>query len=78
MTAHSISTIPDFRRKARSRSVSLDSGVDKKRCEKAKITADQTVFKTKHQQALEMVFMARKNGARFKWVGFDMLAKIEL
>jgi SRSO17 transposase len=44
---------------------------DKKRCEKAKIPADQTVFKTKHQQALEMVFLARKNGVRFKWVGFD-------
>jgi SRSO17 transposase len=44
---------------------------DKKRCEKAKIPADQTVFKTKHQQAFEMVFLARKNGVRFKWVGFD-------
>jgi len=44
---------------------------DRKRCEKAKIPADQIVFKTKHEQALEMVFLARKNGVRFKWVGFD-------
>jgi SRSO17 transposase len=44
---------------------------DQKRCEKAKIPADQTVFKTKHQLALEMVFQARRNGARFQWVGFD-------
>jgi len=44
---------------------------DKKRCEKAKIPMDQVVFKTKHQQALEMVFQARRNGVRFKWVGFD-------
>ena len=38
---------------------------------KAKIPADQIVFKTKHERALEMVFLARKNGVRFKWVGFD-------
>ena len=44
---------------------------DRKRCEKAKIPADQVVFKTKLEQALEMVFLARKNGVRFKWVGFD-------
>jgi SRSO17 transposase len=44
---------------------------DRKRCEKAKIPPDQIVFKTKHEQALEMVFHARKNGIRFKWVGFD-------
>ncbi|MBU1567088.1 MAG: transposase [Proteobacteria bacterium] len=42
---------------------------DKKRCEKAKI--HHTVFKTKHQQAIEMIFLARKNGVRSKWVGFD-------
>lgn len=44
---------------------------DKKGCEKAKIPADLIVFKTKHEQALEMDFLARKNGVRFKWVGFD-------
>ena len=43
----------------------------RKRCIKAKIPEDQIVFKTKHEQALEMVFRARKNGVRFKWVGFD-------
>jgi len=44
---------------------------DRKRCKKAKIPADQIAFKTKHEQALEMVFNARENGIRFKWVGFD-------
>lgn len=44
---------------------------DKKRCEEAKIPKHQIVFKTKHEQALEMIFCARKNGVRFKWVGFD-------
>jgi SRSO17 transposase len=44
---------------------------DQKRCEKAKIPAEQIVLKIKHKQALEMVFLARKNGIRFKWVGFD-------
>ena len=44
---------------------------DKERCKKAKIPEDQIVFKTKHEQALEMIFSARKNGVRFKWVGFD-------
>lgn len=44
---------------------------DKKRCKKAKIPADRMVFKTKHEQALEMIFHARKNGIRFNWVGFD-------
>lgn len=42
---------------------------DKKRCEKAMIPVDQTdqaVFKTKHQLAIEMVFLARKNVVRFK------------
>lgn len=43
----------------------------RKRCIKAKIPEDQIVFKTKHEQALEMVFGARGNGIRFKWVGFD-------
>lgn len=44
---------------------------DKKRCKEAKIPKDQIVFKTKHEQALEMIFCARRNGMRFKWVGFD-------
>jgi SRSO17 transposase len=44
---------------------------DRKRCKKAKIPEDQIVFKTKHEQALDMIFAARKNGVRFKWVGFD-------
>ena len=44
---------------------------DKKRCRKAKVPAQEIVFKTKHEQALEMVFRARKNGVRFKWVGCD-------
>ena len=37
---------------------------DKKRCEKAKIPMDQAVFKTKHQQVLEMVFQARREACR--------------
>ncbi|XOF32770.1 MAG: IS701 family transposase [Candidatus Electrothrix sp. YB6] len=44
---------------------------DKERCLKAKIPADKIVFKTKHEQALDMVFHARKNGVRFNWVGCD-------
>lgn len=44
---------------------------DKERCEKAKIPVDKIVFQTKHEQALDMVFHARKNGIRFNWVGFD-------
>lgn len=44
---------------------------DKKRCKKAKIPADQRVFKTKHEQALEMILHARGNGIRFRWAGFD-------
>ena len=44
---------------------------DKKRCEKAKIPKDQADLKTKHLQALEMACQARRNGVRFKWVGFD-------
>jgi SRSO17 transposase len=43
---------------------------DKKRCLKAKIPTDKIVFQTKHEQALEMVFHARKNGIYFNWVGF--------
>jgi SRSO17 transposase len=34
-------------------------------------TADKIVFQTKHEQALDMVFHARKNGVRFNWVGCD-------
>jgi SRSO17 transposase len=44
---------------------------DKERCLKAKIPADKIVFQTKHEQALDMVFHARKNGVRFNWVGCD-------
>ena len=44
---------------------------DKERCQKAKIPVDEIIFKTKHEQALEMVFHARKSGIRFNWVGFD-------
>jgi SRSO17 transposase len=44
---------------------------DRDRCKKAKIPEDRIVFKTKHEQAIEMIFSARKNGVRFKWVGFD-------
>jgi len=44
---------------------------DKKRCLKAKVPVEEIIFKTKHELALEMVFRARKNGVRFKWVGCD-------
>ena len=44
---------------------------NEERCLKAKIPADKIVFQTKHEQALEMVFHARKNGVRFNWVGCD-------
>ena len=44
---------------------------DKKRCLKAKVPIDEIIFKTKHEQALEMIFHARKSGIRFNWVGFD-------
>ena len=44
---------------------------DSDRCKKAKIPEDRIVFKTKHEQALEMIFSTRKNGVRFKGVGFD-------
>ncbi len=45
---------------------------DKKRCLKAKIPVDEIIFKTKHEQALEMIFHARKNGIRFNWVGVNI------
>ena len=44
---------------------------NEERCLKAKIPADKIVFQTKHEQALEMVFHARKNGVRFNRVGCD-------
>lgn len=44
---------------------------DSERCQKAKIPIGEIVFKTKHEQALDMVFHARENGVRFNWVGFD-------
>ncbi len=44
---------------------------DKERCQKAKIPVNEITFKTKHEQALEMIFHARRNGIRFNWVGFD-------
>lgn len=44
---------------------------DPDRCREAKIPEDDIVFKTKHQLALEMVWAARNNGVRFKWIGFD-------
>lgn len=44
---------------------------DEERCLKAKVPADKIVFRTKHEQALDMVFHARKNGVRFNWVGCD-------
>ena len=44
---------------------------DEERCLKAKVPADKIVFQTKHEQALDMVFQARKNGVRFNWVGCD-------
>jgi SRSO17 transposase len=39
--------------------------------DETRIPKDQIVFKTKHEQALEVIFCARKNGVRFKWVGFN-------
>lgn len=44
---------------------------DEERCLRAKVPADKIVFQTKHEQALDMVFHARKNGVRFNWVGCD-------
>ena len=44
---------------------------DKEGCEKSKIPKSQIVFKTKHEQALELIFRARENGLRFKGVDFD-------
>jgi len=44
---------------------------DGERCLKAKVPAEEIVFRTKHELALEMVFRARENGVRFKWVGCD-------
>jgi SRSO17 transposase len=44
---------------------------DEERCLKAKIPADKIVFQTKHEQALDLIFHARKNGVRFNWVGCD-------
>lgn len=46
---------------------------DPARCEKAKIPQDQREYKPKWELALEMVTRARKNGARFGWVGVDSL-----
>lgn len=44
---------------------------DNERCLKAKIPDDRIVFQTKHEQALDMVFHARRKRIRFNWVGFD-------
>lgn len=44
---------------------------DPERCRKAGIPEDKIVFKTKPEQALEMICHARKLGVRYNWVGFD-------
>jgi len=44
---------------------------DKKRCLKAWIPADKIIFKTKHEQALDMIFHAKEEGVRFNRAGFD-------
>jgi len=44
---------------------------DKKRCKKAGVPAASRVFKTKSEQALEMVKSQRDGGIRFAWVGAD-------
>jgi SRSO17 transposase len=44
---------------------------DEKRCNQVNVPEEQIVFKTKREQALEMIFAARKNGIWIKWVGFD-------
>lgn len=41
------------------------------RCLEAKVPAEHIIHKTKHELALDMVWAARRNGIRFKWVGFD-------
>ena len=41
------------------------------RCNKAKILAENQVFQSKSQLALEMVRDARRRGLRFRWVGLD-------
>jgi SRSO17 transposase len=42
---------------------------DRDRCKKAEIPEDRIVFKTKHEQALEMIFSARNNGVRYASIG---------
>lgn len=46
---------------------------DAKRCDKAKIPADQRSYKAKWELALEIVAQARENKVRFGWVGVDSL-----
>lgn len=42
-----------------------------KRCEKAGIPADERIFRTKEELAIEIVDQARQNGLQFGWVGAD-------
>jgi SRSO17 transposase len=44
---------------------------DKRRCKKAGIPAASRLFKSKSEQALEMVKHQRDLGVRFAWVGSD-------
>ena len=44
---------------------------DEKRCKKAGIPQAERIFKTKSEQALEMVVRQRQQGIRFSWVGAD-------
>jgi SRSO17 transposase len=41
------------------------------RCLEAGIPEDKIVFKTKQEQALEMIYHAKKLGVRYNWVNFD-------
>jgi len=44
---------------------------DPARCREARIPADKIVFKTKPEQALEMIYHAQKVGVRYHWVNCD-------
>lgn len=44
---------------------------DRKRCQEAGIPEDKIIFKTKQEQALEMVYHAKHLGISYHWLGCD-------
>jgi len=46
---------------------------DTKRLDKAKVPQDQREYRSKHEQALDMIAHAQELGLKFGWVGFDSL-----